>query len=282
MHFTKLQGLGNDFVLLDARGKDRDWSRLAKVICSIHFGVGADGLLVLLHSEDADFRMRVFNPDGSEAEACGNGLRCFVRFLADNKMIEDTGSHIETMAGIRSAKLIREGGVTLIQVGMGSPEFKPPKIPVVLESSKGKLFDIMVGDYPLEMSGRTLRLNFISMGNPHAVCFIDEPVADFPLKYIGPAVEKYKLFPKGVNFEVARVISRNRVEMRVWERGAGETLACGSGACAVAIAAQLTGLADSPLEILLPGGVAWVEWKKKGDALLTGPAVTVFQGEWPE
>jgi len=120
------------------------------------------------------------------------------------------------------------------------------------------------------------------MGNPHAVCFIDEPVADFPLKNIGPAVEKYKLFPKGINFEVARVISRGRIEMRVWERGAGETLACGSGACAVAIAAQLTGHTDSSVEILLPGGTAWVEWVKKGEAFLTGPAQAVFSGEWPE
>jgi diaminopimelate epimerase len=132
------------------------------------------------------------------------------------------------------------------------------------------------------MSGRILNLNFVSMGNPHAVSFIDEPVADFPLKNIGPAVEKYKLFPKGINFEVARVISRSRIEMRVWERGVGETLACGSGACAVAIAAQLLGICDAKVEVLLPGGTAEVEWHKKGEALLIGPAEPVFTGEWPE
>lgn len=283
MHFTKLQGLGNDFVLVDARGKDRDWSRLARAMCRIHFGIGADGLLVLLHSEEADFRMRIFNPDGSEAEACGNGLRCFVRYLADHVVTDGHNTfRIETMAGIRPAKLIKDEGGVRIQVGMGEPEFKPASIPIAPDARKGKLFDIMLGDYPLEMSGRKLRLNFVSMGNPHAVCFIDEPVADFPLKDIGPAVEKYKLFPKGVNFEVARVLSRNSIEMRVWERGAGETLACGSGACATAIAAQLTGLTDAKVEVILPGGPAGVEWTKKSEAFLTGPAEPVFSGEWPE
>ena len=283
MLFTKLQGLGNDFVLVDARGKDRDWSRLARAMCRPHFGIGADGLLVLLHSEEADFRMRVFNPDGSEAEACGNGLRCFVRYLVDHKMVSYEAFNIETMSGIRPAKLIKdENNALKIQVGMGKPEFNPANIPVALESGKGKIFDIMIGEYPLEMSGRTMKLNFVSMGNPHAVSFIDEPVADFPLKNIGPAVEKYKLFPKSINFEVARVISRSRIEMRVWERGVGETLACGSGACAVAIAAQLLGICDAKVEVLLLGGTAEVEWNKKGEALLIGPAEPVFTGEWPE
>jgi diaminopimelate epimerase len=282
MQFTKLQGLGNDFVLVDAIGKDRDWSRMAKTICRLHFGVGADGLLILLNSEKADFRMRVFNPDGSEAEACGNGLRCFVRYLVAHGMVSGETFSIETMAGIRAARLIQNGSSSLIQVGMGKPEFNPKNIPVAAEPGKGKMFDIMLGDYPLEMSGKKLLLNFISMGNPHAVCFIDEPVADFPLKNIGPAVEKYRIFPHGVNFEIARVLSRTRIEMRVWERGAGETLACGSGACAVAIAAQLQGLCDSKVEISLSGGTAEVKWNKKEEAYLTGPAEKVFTGEWPE
>ena len=282
MQFTKLQGLGNDFVMVDAIGKDRDWSRMAKSICQPHFGVGADGLLILLNSEIADFRMRVFNPDGSEAEACGNGLRCFTRYLVVKGLVHGDNYAIETMAGVRDARLIQDGTRSLIQVGMGKPEFNPKNIPVAIEAGKGKLFDIMTGDYPLEMAGKKLLLNFISMGNPHAVCFIDEPVADFALKNIGPSVEKYKLFPHGVNFEVARVLSRNRIEMRVWERGAGETLACGSGACAVAIAAQLHGLCDPKVEILLSGGMAEVKWNKKEEAFLTGPAETVFTGEWPE
>jgi diaminopimelate epimerase len=283
MRFTKLQGLGNDFVLVDARSTDRDWSRRAVKICNRHLGIGADGLLVLMLSDKADFRMRIFNPDGSEAEACGNGLRCFVRYLADSKLISSDTCSIETIAGIRPANILKneKGGVE-IQVGMGAPEFKPEKIPVATESGKGQMFDIMLGDYPLEMSGRKLKLNFVSMGNPHAVSFIDEPVADFPLKTIGPAIEKYKLFPQGINFEIARVISRSRIEMRVWERGAGETMACGSGACAVGIAGQLLGLTDPAVDISLPGGLAKVEWNKKDQAFLTGPAESVFTGEWPE
>jgi diaminopimelate epimerase len=283
MHFTKLQGLGNDFVLVDARNENRDWPKLARAMCRIHFGIGADGLLLLLNSEKADFRMRVFNPDGSEAEACGNGLRCFVRYLSDHKMISGNTVSIETMAGIRQAKLLRDADNNLlICVGMGNPEFNPQKIPVALEPDKGKILDIMTGDYPVEILGRKMRLNFISMGNPHAVCFIDEPVIDFPLSNIGPVMEKHKIFPRGVNFEIARVINRNRIEMRVWERGAGETLACGSGACAVAVAAQLTAQMNSSVEILLPGGAARVEWNKKAEVFLTGPAEIIFTGDWPE
>jgi diaminopimelate epimerase len=203
--------------------------------------------------------------------------------LSDQKLLSGGSCDIETMAGTRPASIVKDerGGVEF-RVGMGTPEFNPAKIPLAVETGKGKLIDIMLGDYPLEMSGRTLKLNFISMGNPHAVCFIDEPVADFPLKNLGPAVEKYQIFPQGVNFEVARVISRNRVEMRVWERGAGETMACGSGACAVAVAGQLLGLTDPGVEVLLPGGSALVDWTKKSQAFLTGPAETVFNGEWPE
>jgi diaminopimelate epimerase len=226
--------------------------------------------------------MRVFNPDGSEAEACGNGLRCFARYLVTHGLVTGDSFSIETMAGIREACLIQNGSQSLIQVGMGKPEFNPKNIPVAVQAGKGKTFDIMIGNYPLEMSGRKLLLNFVSMGNPHAVCFIDEPVADFPLKNIGPAVEKYKIFPNGINFEIARVISRTRIEMRVWERGAGETLACGSGACAVAVAGQLLGLCDPKVEIALSGGMTEVKWNKKEEAYLTGPAKTVFTGEWPE
>jgi diaminopimelate epimerase len=249
----------------------------------MHFGIGADGLLLLLDSEKADFRMRVFNPDGSEAEACGNGLRCFVRYLYEQKMIAGEIVNIETMAGIRRAKLFNDSNnQMLIQVGMGKPEFNPPKIPVALEPGKAKTFDIMHGDYPIELSGRKMRLNFVSMGNPHAVCFINESVIDFPLSDIGPKMEKNPLFPRGVNVEIARIISRNNIEMRVWERGAGETLACGSGACAVAIAAQLTGQGEPDIEISLPGGIARVSWYRNDEAFLTGPAEVVFTGEWAE
>jgi diaminopimelate epimerase len=283
MHFTKLQGLGNDFVLVDARSKECNWAQLAKAMCRRHFGIGADGLLVLLPSEKADFRMRIFNQDGSESEACGNGLRCFVRYLLDNVVTNGAKEFkIETMAGVRQAKIIKEISENLIQVGMGQPEFNPAAIPVEADTSQGKMIDIMFGDWPLEVCGRQLKLNFVSMGNPHAVCFIDEKTVNFPLKSIGPIIEKHTIFPRGTNFEIARVLSRRKIEMRVWERGAGETLACGSGACATAIAAQLTGLSDDKVEILLPGGSAYVHWNKGNEALLTGPAEVVFNGEWPD
>jgi diaminopimelate epimerase len=283
MHFTKLQGLGNDFVLVDARDKDRNWPEIATAMCRMHFGIGADGLLLLLDSEKADFRMRVFNPDGSEAEACGNGLRCFVRYIYEQKLIATGTISIETMAGVRSAKLFKDDmNHVLIQVGMGQPEFNPQKIPVALEYGRAKTLDIMQGDYQIELSGRKMLLNFVSMGNPHAICFINEPVIDFPLSDIGPAMEKNALFPRGVNFEIARIINKNRIEMRVWERGAGEALACGSGACAVAIAAQLTGQGEPDIEISLPGGTARVTWHRNEEAFLTGPAEVVFTGDWVE
>ncbi|MCL2707392.1 MAG: diaminopimelate epimerase [Dehalococcoidia bacterium] len=280
MHFTKLQGLGNDFVLVDARGKDCDWGQTARLMCRLHFGIGADGLLLLLPSEKADFRMRIFNPDGTEAEACGNGLRCFVRYLSDNMLTNGTTLHIETMSGVRQAKLITENNAALIQVCMGQPKFAPAAIPVNVAPEQGKMFDIMLGNYPLEIADIMMSLSFISMGNPHAIHFTTEPVSDFPLSTIGPLITKHALFPRGTNFEVARVIDCNTIEMRVWERGAGETLACGSGACASAIAAQLIGLSGDAADVLLPGGRARVQWNRGSDALLTGPAEPVFSGEW--
>lgn len=284
MRFTKLQGLGNDFVLVDARELGRkDWPKLAEAVCQRRFGVGADGLLLLLDSQVADFRMRVFNPDGSEAEACGNGLRCLVRYIAEQGLSSKDSLLIETIAGVRQARLVRRAGrVERIQAGMGKPEFAPDKIPMSAESGRGSLFDIMLGDYPLEVGGRKLRLSFVSMGNPHAVFFTGSPVSDFPLSRVGPLMQKNKLFPRGVNFEVAHVLNSESIEMRVWERGAGETLACGSGACAVAVAAQLIGLTGQRVEIKLPGGLAEVSWDGRGEVRLTGPAEIVFSGEWPE
>ncbi|MCL2150570.1 MAG: diaminopimelate epimerase [Dehalococcoidia bacterium] len=283
MYFTKLQGLGNDFVLIDAREpRGCDWADLARKICRRRFGIGSDGLLLLLGSQTADFRMRMFNPDGSEAEACGNGLRCLVRYIAANDLNQRDDLCIETMAGIRQAKLLGQGSQALIKVSMGKPSFRPEDIPIANEASKGSLFDIMIGDYPLTAEGRDLKLNFVSMGNPHAVHFTTDPVAEFPLAALGPQVEKAALFPRGVNLEVVRMSGPGRCEMRVWERGAGETLACGSGACAAMVAARLHGLAGDNLELKLPGGTAEVSWDGQGEVWLTGPAEIVFTGEWPD
>ena len=286
MKLTKMQGAGNDFILVETSSAPRDWPQAAVAMCDRHFGIGADGLLLLLPSDRADFRMRMFNPDGSEAEACGNGLRCLAKYVLDKGLASAEAQEIsiETMSGIRRVKFHYEGSKTVrIQVSMGEPKFGAKDIPVAIEAGKGSLLDIKpILDYPVTIDSRQLLLDFVSMGNPHAVYFCQQPVSDFPLDQLGPKVEQHKLFPNRVNFEVARVISRQRIEARVWERGVGETLACGSGACAVAVAAQLHGYIDNKVNIKLPGGVLNVEWDGVGEVFLSGPTEVVFTGEWPE
>jgi diaminopimelate epimerase len=281
MKFTKLQGAGNDFILIEADGKRRDWSHLAKAMCHRHFGIGADGLL-LFSSKNNALSMRMFNPDGSEAEACGNGLRCLVRYALNKGLIDKKAAEITvaTKAGVRKARLHTEGKTTSIQVGMGQPEFSAKEIPVALKDKPKE----PVIDYPLTIEGKRLALSFVSVGNPHAVCFIEQPVAEFPLSQIGPKVENHPTFPNRTNFEVARIMGPNQIEARVWERGAGETLACGSGACAIAIIAIIAKrhITDKKINIKLPGGTLRVEWDGKGEVFLSGPAEIVFSGEWPD
>ena len=273
MNFTKLQATGNDFVLIDAAGLEQDWAGLAGAMCHRHFGIGADGLLLLLQSEVADFRMRMFNPDGSEAEVCGNGLRCLARYVIDRRLASaDKELTIETVAGIRK---VRSHAGSWFQVDMGVPRFRPEEIPVSIE------VDIIpILDYPINVEGRELLLNFVSLGNPHGVCFVEDSVADFSLSELGPLVEHHELFPQRLNFEVASVLSRREIRARVWERGAGETLSCGSGVCAVAVAAQLQGYVDSQVDVILPGGTLSVEWDGRGEVYLSGGAELVFTGEW--
>jgi len=277
MNFTKVQGAGNDFVLIEGGNTKRDWSQLAKVICDRHYGVGADGLLVLLPSKVAHFKMRVFDPDGFEAEACGNGLRCMVKYALQQGLVERKSREVsvETIAGVRKARLNNLGGNTaIIKVSMGEPRFGASDIPVAIKpASTGP-----ITNYPVRVDGEELRLDLVSMGNPHAVYFWQHPVADFPLSQLGPRVEYLPVFPNRVNFEVARVISRGLIEARVWERGAGETLACGSGACAIAVFAQLHDYAGKKVDIKLPGGTLVVEWDG-AEVFLSGPAEIVFSGE---
>ena len=285
MKFTKLQGAGNDFVLLEGNEAQRDWSQLAIAMCDRHFGVGADGLLLLLPSKVARFQMRIFDPDGTEAEACGNGLRCLAKYVLEKGLISAEADQVlvETAAGIRKVRLYQEGGKLItIQANMGKPEFHPDAIPVVIEQGED-LVDIksMLG-YPVTIDDTKLLLNLVSMGNPHAVYFWQRPVSDFPLSRLGPKVERLAIFPNRVNFEVARVLSRNEIEARVWERGVGETLACGSGACAIAVAARLRGYIGSKVDIKLGGGTLGVEWDGAGEVFLSGPAEIVFSGEWPD
>ena len=286
MDFTKMQGAGNDFILVETEGVPRDWSQAAIAMCNRRFGIGADGLLLVSPSATADFKMRIFNPDGSEAEACGNGLRCSAKYALDRGLAKADAQEIlvETVAGTRKVKFHRAGDrVIRIQVSMGEPKFGAKDIPVALESNKGNLPDIKpILNYPVNIDNWQLRLDFVSMGNPHAVYFWQQPVSDFPLGQLGPKVEQHKMFPNRANFEVARVLSRRQIEVRVWERGAGETLACGSGACAVAVAAQRHGYIENKVDIELPGGILRVEWDGVGEVFLSGPAEVVFTGEWPE
>jgi len=313
MKFSKFQGTGNDFILVDARDTKQDWTKLAEAMCRRHFGIGADGLIVVQNSNVADLKMRMFNPDGSEAEACGNGLRCFVKYVIEkgiyhppyhSERIEEFTDNIptfmmsiETLPGIRKARAHMSGDkVNHVQVSMGTPQFQPDQIPITTshppsykegkfhhtpEFGEGEIKKSQpILEYPLMAGDRKLILSLLSMGNPHAVNFLSEPVAGFPLSKVGHEVEKHPLFPRRTNFEIARVLSRGKVEARVWERGAGETLACGSGACAIAVAAQLLGHIDSKVDIILPGGTLAVYWDRVGEVLLTGPAEEIFTGEY--
>lgn len=287
MRFAKLQATGNDFVVLDARQMIHDWSRLAIAMCDRHFGIGADGLLVLLTSKVAELRVEIFNPDGSEAEICGNGLVCLAKYIVENDLVEashgrsepsSTELSLETKSGVKELQpYLVDGKVIRVRIGMGHPHFKPSEIPVL-----AKVDIIPLVDYLVNIEDKELLLTFISMGNPHAVYFTDKPVADFPLSKIGPCVEHHPLFPQRVNFEVANVLSKQKIAARFWERGAGETLACGSGACAIGVAARLHGWVENKVDITSPGGNLGIEWDGAGEVFLTGSAESVFTGEWLE
>ena len=279
MDFAKLHGTGNDFVVVDARDLDRDWRTLAQAVCDRHFGVGGDGLILAARSERAPVRMRIFNADGSEAEMSGNGMRCLVKFAVDRRIVAPDGDEfdVETGAGVLRVRVTTAGGrVTSVRESMGRPHLDPREIPVAVEAAPP------VRDLPLQVDGRTLSVAAVSMGNPHAVHFQREPVEAFPLHALGPLVEHHALFPNRTNFEVVRMTGRDAAEMRVWERGVGETLSCGSGASATMVAARLLGLADDRLELRVPGGVLQLEWDGAGDVILSGPVEEAFTGTWPD
>jgi diaminopimelate epimerase len=284
MRFIKMQGAGNDFVLIEATNGQSDWSRLAMVMCNRHYGIGADGLLVLFPSDKAEFKMRIFNADGSESYACGNGLRCMVKHYIDQRKNGSKLDNItvETKAGIRHARIHHTNGkVAQIQTGMGQPGIGRDNILVTPESGLKEIVDITsIMNCSINIAGRDLILHLVSMGNPHAVAFLEEPVAGFPLDSRGPQVEHHQEFPEGINFEIVNVLNRGLLKTRVWERGVGETLACGSGACAVCVAAKLLGYVDNQVDVKLPGGTLNVEWNGSGEVFLSGPAETVFTGNW--
>lgn len=273
-----MQGTGNDFLLVESSADEQqDWSPLSMAMCERHFGVGADGLIVVLPSERADVRMRLFNADGSEAEVSGNGIRCLVKYAVERGLAKPAGGRvkIEAMSGLLEAEAIMEGGrVAAVRLSMGPPQFAPQDVPVVAAMGP-------VVDFPVDVDGQRIVVTCLSMGNPHAVHFVAGAVEDYPLEANGSKVEHHPAFPERVNFGVARVSSADRMEVRVWERGVGETLACGSGSCAAVVAARLHGWVGNGVSVQQPGGELTVEWDGKAEVYLSGPAEFVFEGEWP-
>ena len=255
INFVKMHGTGNDFVVIDARDGHQDWPTLAQRMCDRHFGVGADGIILVLPSTLADLRMRIFNADGSEAEMCGNGIRCLTRYAVERDVVKvdsETGLCVETLAGLqRVFPLWEQDHVVRVKVNMGRPVLAPKDIPVTLDPSHGPS-EGPVLDYPVEVNSTKLPMAFVSMGNPHAVVFLDTHVSEFPLLDVGPKVEHHSMFPRRVNFEVVNVVDREHLRVRVWERGVGETLACGSGACASVVAAHLQRRIEERVELALP------------------------------
>jgi diaminopimelate epimerase len=285
MYFTKMHGAGNDFVLIKTDDTRRDWSKLAIAMCDRHRGVGCDSVLLLLPSSKAGFYMRTIDADGSEAETCGNGIRCVARYVLEKGLVSPDARDvaIETLTRIIRVKFERRGGrVTKFWANMGRPGLSAAEIPVVIKRGADVVNIKNMLAYKVKVAGQDLTLNLVSMGNPHAVYFTEEPVASFPMKVIGPKVENLPFFPNRLNFEVVRVLDAKHLEARVWERGVGETQACGSGACAITVASKLNGYTESKVDIKLPGGALDLEWNGDGEVILGGPAVIVYEGQWPD
>jgi len=278
MRVTKMHGLGNDYVYVRPT-EDRDWPEISRRVSDRHFGVGSDGLILALPSQVADLKMRIFNADGSEAEMCGNGIRCLAKYAVEEGMVApDVGQvRIETGAGILMLELFRTGGVvTSARVNMGAPRFNPADLPADVKGP-GPIMDL-----PLTVDGEELRLTLVSMGNPHAIHYVQSGIETFPMERIGPLVEYHALFPRRTNFQVVQVLDAGHVKHRVWERGSGITLASGTSASAVCVASRLHGFTGDRIVDSLPGGDLTLEWDGAGPVYMTGPATRVFDGEWHE
>ena len=276
MKFTKMQGIGNDYVYVNCLQETiENPSELAKKISDRHYGVGSDGLIMINPSDKADFEMEMYNSDGSRGEMCGNGIRCVAKYVYDYGLTDKTSISVETLAGIKYLDLtVEDGKVVLVKVDMGKPMLRPEEVPVVSEKEE-------VIDEPITVDGQEYRMTCVSMGNPHAVVFIDQDVKEFPLETVGVKFENHERFPKRVNTEFVNVLDRHTAQMRVWERGSGETLACGTGACAVAVACALNGLTEDEVTVKLLGGDLQIKWdREKNTVYMTGPAEVVFDGEW--
>ncbi len=280
MKFTKMHGCGNDYVYVDCTEHMlADPSAAAIAVSDRHFGVGGDGLILICPSDKADFRMAMYNADGSEGSMCGNGIRCVAKFVYDKGLTDKTTLNIETKAGIKTLELtVEDGKVSLVKVNMGMPDFRAEAVPVVgLGRDVPGLGEGVIGQ-TVTVAGKPWTMTCLSMGNPHAVVWVDD-VAALPLEQIGPAFEHAPYFPDRVNTEFVQVLNDHEINMRVWERGSGETLACGTGACASVAACYLTGRTGTQVMVHLRGGDLAVELGEDGCIYMTGPATTVFEGE---
>jgi len=284
--FTKMHGLGNDFVMVDClQGSpipEERLSALSQAACTHHFGVGADGLILILPDDEADYRMRMFNPDGSESEMCGNGIRCFAKYLYDADLIKSDSISVATQMGLQHIEIPEQDAnsdVLKVRVDMGKPRLARDEIPM-RELANGQQSNAQVINEELQVDEQTHRITAVSMGNPHCVIFVDD-VESVPLKEWGLKIEHHDMFPERTNVHFVQVLGPQKLWMRTWERGAGDTLACGSGACSVAVAAALNGKSPRSALVHLPGGDLEIEWAENDHVYMTGPAATVFSGELP-
>ncbi len=276
MKFAKMHGAGNDYVYVNGFEEQvADPAALARAVSNRQFGIGSDGLILILPSETADVRMRMFNADGSEAEMCGNGIRCVAKYAYDHGLVTNTAIRVETGAGVKPLQLFTNAAnrVERVRVNMGRPVLRRSLIPM-----SGPEAEQVVAE-PLTVLDRTFAITCVSMGNPHCVIFVDN-VDVFPVELYGPAIENHPLFPRRINVEFVQVLSSGEVRQRTWERGAAETLACGTGASAVTVAGVLAGRTDRRLLNHLRGGDLEMEWAEDGDIYMTGPAVQVFEGDY--
>ncbi len=274
MKFTKMQGCGNDYVYVDCTKQELDnIPELAIKVSDRHFGIGSDGLILIKASETADFMMDMYNNDGSRGKMCGNGIRCVAKYVYDYGMTDKKQLRIETLSGIKALDLtVEDGKVAYVTVNMGSPITKSSEIPAISEK------EILISE-PIVVGDKIYEVTCVSMGNPHAVVFVDDP-QKVPIETIGPLFDFHKMFPERVNTEFVQVVDRKHIKMRVWERGTGETLACGTGACASAMACILNGLTDNEVTVSLLGGDLNIRYDEIENVIyMTGPAVTVFEGE---
>ena len=278
MDFVKMHGLGNDFVFIeDKTGQDKDYTALARAMCNRHTGIGADGLIVIVDSRVADVRMRIINSDGSEAEMCGNGIRCFAKYVYDRGIIEKKRFTVETPAGIMEPEITvgADNKAKLITINMGRPSFNRSEIP--MEGADGRVLN-----EDLCVDGENWKITSLLMGVPHTVTYVDD-VDTVDIEKIGPLFEKHEAFPKHTNINFAQQMDDRTVKVRTWERGAGATLACGTGSCSVAVASFLNGRTGREVDIQLPLGTLHIEYREEdGNVYMTGPAAVSFTGTWPD